>query len=331
MTAMRLQKIWRLCGWVTGSCLLAAGHLAAAAAEPMAPWPQRPVTLIVPFVAGGGTDTFARLLAPELSAVIGQAVVIDNAAGAGGTLGTRKLLQSVPDGHVLMYGGISETVLIPQSNPAAGYRPQDLQAVSIIASTPLVLATRKNFPARSLDAMVKLARLSPMKYTYGSSGVGSYGHLMFEAMARQQGIQLLHVPYKGSSQMLADMASGQIDLALTNLPSAAPYAKTHKVELLAVSAPQRLAEWPNLPTFAESPTFTQAPISIWGGVFAPRDLPPETALKINAAFTQALKDVALRAKLAQLGITLEKPRSPSESQTFYERQLRQYQPLTTTP
>lgn len=328
---MRLQKIWRLCGWVVGCCLLAAGHLAAAAAEPTASWPQRPITLIIPFVAGGATDTFARLVAPELSAVIGQNVVIDNAVGAGGALGARKLVQSAPDGHVLMYGGISETVLIPQSNPAAGYRPQDLQAVSIIAATPLVLATRKDFPARNLDAVVKLARLSPMKYTYGSSGVGSYGHLMFEAMARQQGIQLLHVPYKGSSQMLADMASGQIDLALTSLPSAVPYAKAHLVELLAVSAPQRLADWPSLPTFAESPALTQAPISVWGGVFAPRHLPPETAQKINAAFTNALRDEALRAKLTQLGITLEKPRSPSESQAFYERQLRQYQPLATAP
>lgn len=328
---MRLQKIWRLGHWVVGCCLLAAGHLSAAAAEPMPLWPQRPVTLIVPFVAGGGTDTFARLLAPKLSAVIGQTVVIDNVVGAGGTIGARKLVQSVPDGHVLMYGGISETVLIPQSGQSAGYRPEDLQAVSIIGSTPLVLAARKDFVARNLDALLKLARLSPMKYTYGSAGVGSYGHLMFEAMARKQGIQLLHVPYKGSSQMLTDMASGQIDLALTNLPSAAPYSQAQMINLLGVSTPQRLADWPKLPTFAESSGWAQETVSIWGGVFAPRGLAPETALKINAAFTNTLKNDALRAQLAQMGITLEKSRNPSESQTFYERQIRQYQPLVNAP
>ncbi len=327
---MRLQKIWRLGHWVVGCCLLAAGHLSAAAAEPMPLWPQRPVTLIVPFVAGGGTDTFARLLAPKLSAVIGQTVVIDNVVGAGGTIGARKLVQSVPDGHVLMYGGISETVLIPQSGQSAGYRPEDLQAVSIIGSTALVLVARKDFPARSLDDMVKLARSAPMKYTYGSAGVGSYGHLMFEAMARKQGIQLLHVPYKGSSQMLTDMASGQIDLALTNMPSAAPFAKSQAIDLLAVSAPKRLTDWPSLPTFAESSSLTKEQTTIWGGVFAPRGLPNEIALKINNAFANTLKDEDLREKLNHLGITLEAPRSPRESQSFYDNQIRQYQPLART-
>lgn len=323
---MSLRKMGLVCGWVLAAC-----HLTAMALGPTESWPQRPVTIIVPFVAGGGTDTFARLLTPELSAVIGQPVLIENVAGAGGTIGARKLTQAAPDGHVLMYGGISETVLIPQTSQTAGYNSLDLQALAIIGSTPLVLATRKDFPARDMDAMVKLARSSPMKYTYGSAGVGSYGHLMFEAFARKQGIQLLHVPYKGSSQLLTDMVSGQIDLTLTNLPSVLPFARANMVNILAVSTPQRLADWPNLPTFAESAALAQVPISIWGGVFAPRGLTPETALKINAAFTKALKNEQLRAKLAQLGITLEKPRSLNESQMFYERQVRQYQPLAITP
>lgn len=276
-------------------------------------------------------DMAARLLLPELSAVIGQTVVIDNVVGAGGSIGARKLIQSAPDGHVLMYGSISETVLIPQTSPAVGYRTQDLQAVSIIGSTPLVLAARKDFPARNIDALVKLARLSPLKYSYGSSGVGSYGHLMFEAMARKQGIRLLHVPYKGNSQILADMVSGQIDLALASLPSAIPYAKANMVELLGVSAPQRLTDWPKLPTFSESSTLEQEHFSMWGGVFAPRGLAPEIALKINTAFSKVLDDEQIRAKLTYLGITLEKPKSPFESQRFYERQVRHYQGLVNTP
>jgi len=325
MTAMNLRKVALLCSWLLATCPLAGW-----AAQPSSAWPQHPVTLIVPFVAGGATDTFARLLAPDLSAVIGQAMVIENVAGAGGALGARKLVNATPDGHVLMYGGISETVLIPQNSPSAGYQPQDLQAVSIVASTPLVLATRKNFPAHSPDAMVKLARLSPMKYSYGSSGVNSYGHLMFEALARKHGLALLHVPYKGSSQMLTDMASGQIDVTLTSLPSALPFAKSGLIELLGVSTHQRLSDWPQLPTFSES-ALAQEPIAIWGGVFAPRGLAAEVALKINAAFSTALKDETLRAKLMQHGILLEKPRSPSESQSFYERQVRQYPPLANAP
>ena len=323
---MSLRKMGLVCGWVLAAC-----HLTAMALGPTESWPQRPVTIIVPFVAGGGTDTFARLLTPELSAVIGLPVLIENVAGAGGTIGARKLTQAAPDGHVLMYGGISETVLIPQNSQTAGYNSLDLQALSIIGSTPLVLATRKDFPASSLDAMVKLVRSSPMKYTYGSAGVGSYGHLMLEALARRQGLQLLHVPYKGSSQLLTDMASGQIDLTLTNLTAVQPFAKARRVNLLGISTPQRLPDWPDLPTFAESSASAQESISIWGGVFAPRGLAPETAQKINAAFTQTLKNEALRAKLGQLGIKLEKPRSHRESETFYEQQVRLYQPLATGP
>lgn len=319
---MNFHKIFLLWGWALASC-----HLSANATEPSSPWPQRPITMIVPFVAGGATDTVARLLSPRLSATIGQPVVVENVVGASGTLGARKLTQSTPDGHVLMYGGLSETVLIPQGGQRVGYQPQDLLAVAILASTPVVLAVRKNFPGRSLDAMIQLARAAPMKYTYGSAGVGSYGHLMLEAIAHQQGMELLHVPYKGSSQMLVDMASGQIDLALTSMPSAVAYATSHRIDLLAVSAPQRLTDWPSLPTFAESSSLGKAQITIWGGLFAPRGLPGEIALKINHAFAKVLKDEDIRAKLSHLGITVEAPRSPSESQTFYDSQIRQYQPL----
>ncbi len=323
---MSLHKIALLWG-----CVLAAYHLSANATDHSAPWPQRPITMIVPFVAGGATDTVARLLSPRLSATTGQPVIVENVVGASGTLGARKLAQSMPDGHVLMYGGISETVLIPQGTQSVGYQSQDLLPVAILASTPVVLAARKNFPARSLDAMIKLARTSPMKYTYGSAGVGSYGHLMFEAIARKQGIELLHVPYKGSSQMLTDMASGQIDLALTSMPSAIPYATSQMIDLLAVSAPQRLTGWHSLPTFAESSSLAKEQIAIWGGIFAPRGLSNEIALKINFAFAKVLKDEDLRAKLTHLGVTLEAPRSPRESQTFYDSQIRQYQPLARTP
>lgn len=323
---MSLHKIALLWG-----CVLAACHLSASATEPSAPWPQRPITMIVPFVTGGATDVVARLLSPKLSAITGQAVIVENVVGASGAVGTRKLVQSAPDGHVLMYGGISETVLTPLSNKSAGYRPDALQAVAIMGTTPLVMATRKKLPASSLDSMVKLARSSPMKYTYGSSGAGTYGHLMLEALARKQGLQLLHVPYKGSSQMLTDLASGHIDLALTSLPSALPYTLANKIDLLAVSTSQRLPDWPRLPTFAESAAWPQEHISIWGGVFAPRGLPPQTALKINAAFTQALQDEALRTTLAKLGVVLDEPRSPNESQAFYEQQVRLYQALATAP
>lgn len=226
---------------VTGVGLIfSALSLQASPAQATRTWPQRPVTLIVPFGVGGATDQFARLLAPRLSAVIGQPVVIDNVAGAGGAMGIRKLLDMKPDGHALVLGGITETVLVPLNHQGSGYKPQDLQAVSIIGSTPLVMVKRKQFPAAHLNDMVKLASSSPMKYTFGSTGTGSYGHLIFEKLAQDHDVKLLHVPYKGAGQMMSDLASGQIDLALTSLPSALPYAKSGFIELLGVSSPQRL-------------------------------------------------------------------------------------------
>jgi len=321
ITAMRLRKIFLLMG-----LLFTGSHLAAITSDPQRTWPQRPVTLIVPFGAGGASDQFARLLAPKLSTFIGQSVVIENVAGAGGSLGVRQLINKEADGHVLLLGGISETVLIPLCNQSAGYKPQDLQAISILATTPLVLAARKDFPATDFDTLVKLTRLSPMKYTYGSAGVCSYGHLMFEALARDKGIRLLHVPYKGGNQLLGDMASGQIDLALTSWPSALPYMKTNKIDLLSLDTTEGLTDRPKLPTFAEVSISSSAQISLWGGVFAPRRLPAPIAIEINDAFSKTLKDESLRTKLAGLGIILNFA-EPNNSQSFYENQVRQYQRL----
>lgn len=323
---MKAVKRWLVCG-----LLLLAGPLAALAEGVPSAWPQRPVSLIVPFMAGGATDTFARLVAPKLSQVIGQPVLIQNVVGAGGAIGARKLSRAAPDGHVLMYGGISETILIPLGSTAADYSPQDLQAVSIVASTPLVLAKRRNLHVADMDALIQLLRSSPQKYSYGSPGVGSYGHFMVEALARKQGLQLLHVPYKGSSHMLTDLAAGHIDFALTSLTSAVPLARDQKIDLMGISAPRRLPEWPGLPVFSESPAFAPLQISVWGGVFAPRGLPPEVAVRINAAVSKALEDEPLRLNLSRLGISLEKRRSPIESQEFFEAQVRQYQQLGPIP
>ena len=202
-----------------------------------------------------------------------------------------------------------------------------MQAVSILASTTLVLAARKDFPVSDLEALIKLIRLSPTKYTYGSAGLCSYGHLMFEALARENGIRPLHVPYKGSNQMLADMAGGRIDLAFTSLPSVLPYLKANKIGVIGDNTTQGVSDWSKLPTFAEFSMPLAAQISLWGGVFAPRNLPPPIAKEINTAFAETLKDEQIRSKLAELGIVLEIPRNPKNSQSFYESQVRQYQKL----
>ncbi len=294
-------------------------------------WPSRPVTLIVPFVIGGASDTVARLLAPELSAVIGQPVVVKNWAGAGGSIAARQLTRLAPDGHVLMFAGLSETVLIPLSQPTAGYSPQDLQPIFIVGSTPLALAVRTKFPAHDIDSWVQIARANPMKFSYGSNGLGSYGHLMLQTLAHRLGLEMLYVPYKGSSQMLNDLAGGQIDLALVSLPSVLPYVNSDKVKLLGVSSATRMVDTGQTPTFHESSALAPYQISVWGGIFAPQAIPDEVAVRINTAFALVLRNSKIREGLIRIGAQPDQPRSLSESRLFFMRQIEQFHPLTSHP
>jgi tripartite-type tricarboxylate transporter receptor subunit TctC len=254
-------------------------------------------------------------------------VLVKNWAGAGGAIAARQLTRLAPDGHVLMFAGLSETVLIPLSQATAGYAPQDLQAISIVGSTPLVLAARTDFPADKIDSWVEISRANPRKFSYGSAGVGSYGHLMLEALAHRLGIEMLHVPYKGSGQMLNDLAGGQIDLTLTSLPSALPYARSEKIKLLGISSLTRMMELGQTPTFRESIALANSQISIWGGIFAPQGIPSEVAAKINSAFTQVLRNSKIQENLIRIGSQPDHPRSPSESQLFFEQQIHQYSSL----
>jgi tripartite-type tricarboxylate transporter receptor subunit TctC len=290
-------------------------------------WPSRPVTLIVPFVPGGASDKVARLLAPEFSAVIGQPVLVKNLAGAGGSIAARQLTRLEPDGYVLMFAGPSETVLIPLNQPAVGYSPQDLQPISIVGSTPLALAVPTNFPAKDIDDWVRITRTKPMKFSFGSTGIGSFGHLVMGALVHQLGLDVLHVPYKGSSQLLNDLAGGQIELAVTSLASALPYANSEKIKLIGISSPTRLEEISQTPTFHESITLANSQISIWGGVFAPKGVPDLIAVKINNAFAQVLRNPKIREKLINMGSQPDQQRNLYETQLFFEKQIDQYRSL----
>ncbi len=310
--------------------LLLACSASSVVSSQIQSWPRQPVKIIVPFVTGGASDTVARLLAPELSATIGQPVLVENLVGAGGAIAAKKLTRSAPDGYTLMYGGISETVLIPSSQVSAGYAPQDLQAVSILGSTPLALAVRANFPASNIDSLVQFSRSNPLKLSYGSSGVGSYGHLLVEGLEHQLGLEMLHIPYKGSGQMLNDLAGGQIDMALTSLASAMPYFRAGKIRLLGVSSSARLVESGETPTFHESSALANSQISIWAGIFSPQGLPSDIGLRINDAFAKVLQNRKVRDRLINLGTQPDRSRSPSESQAFFEQQIQQYRSLATT-
>lgn len=287
-------------------------------------WPYKTLTFIIPFPPGGTIDRVARLLAPELSELTGKPVVIDNVSGAAGALGVRKLIQANPDGHVLMYGGISETLLIPLTEASAGYSPEDLQAVSVLGSSPLVLVARPDFPARTVDEFIDRAKARPGMFTYASAGYGSYGHLMFRALSQQSGIDLLHVPYRGAAPLLVELSSGITDVALATLSSALPYVAQHKLVVLGVASGTRTAHLPEVPTFDESKVLQDFQIKLWAGVFAPRKLPADVAVKINQIFETPLKKPELRARLNASGIDVDASKTAAQSQKYFESQIKKY-------
>lgn len=297
-------------------------------ASAQAPGPSSHVTLLVSFTAGGSADTVARTLAPELSSLLNKPVIVNNIAGAGGALGVRKLLTSPANGSTLLFGGVSETLLIPLGNPHVGYKPEDLMAISIVGTTPMVLAVRPDLPTRDLNEFTQVAKAAPMKLSHATSGEGSHAHLMFNALSRQKGFELLHIPYKGNNQILVDLASGQIDAALTNLVAAAPFIEAHRIKPLAISSVERVPNFATVPTLLELGIAN--PITLWAGLFASKDLDKATAQKINAAMNQMLNNPALRQRLQRLGISVNKAASLDESQRFFADQIHQSRDVTSS-
>lgn len=310
--------------WLFGAWSI--GHVKA---QPV--WPVKPVTLVVPFPAGGSSDVTARVLAPTLSEVIRQSVIVENIIGAGGVIGVRKVLRALPDGHVLLLGGISETLLIPLSTSGIDYVPEDLRAISFMGSTPVALVARASLPAISVDAFVDDARSASPSLIYGSTGLGSYSHLMFEALMQRAQIQLLHVPYKGSSQMLVDLQAGRIDVSLISLPAALAILNNGKIKILGVGAAEAPHALPDAGLFRESKYFSQIPEPLWGAVFGSHGLTDATVRSIQNAFEQVLQKPKVKTQLHQLGIQVNPPGMAAESKQKFQRLIQDFRKIVTSP
>jgi len=301
MTSRRLNR--RALGRWTALALAAAAALPAFA---QGSFPDKPIKLVIPFPPGGTSDITGRVLADALSKELGQPVVVDNKGGAGGSVGARLVAESKADGYTLLLGTSSTN-----GTNSAVYKNLTYDAVKSftpitrIVSVPGVLSVNKNFPAKTYADFAKLVSAQPGKFSYASSGNGGATHMAMEYYKTLSGMKVVHVPYRGTGPALNDVIGGQVEMIYDTLASSMPHIKSGSLVPMALAAPQRLKELPNVPTLGEL-GLKSANEGFWNGVLAPAGLPPEVLATLHGAIVRALRTESVREKYAAAGaLTVE--------------------------
>lgn len=264
-------------------------------------YPTRPLRFIVPFPPGGGNDTMARMIGNKLAAALGQQVVIDNRAGAGGVIGAEMAARAAPDGYTLFLGGVASHGIVPNLNPKVGYDPiGDFAPVSLIASAPLILVVHPAVPATSVKELVQLAKARPGQLNFASNGTGGSSHLAAELFKISTGTDMVHVPYKGLTPALTDLLSGQVQLMFSSTVAMLPQVRAGRLRPLALTSAKRSAAIPDLPTVGESglPGYETAS---WYGVLAPAGTANFIVERLNREIAKAVQMPDITARLISEG------------------------------
>jgi tripartite-type tricarboxylate transporter receptor subunit TctC len=281
--------------------VLCSVAVAGAAHAQQAAYPSKQVRLILPFAPGGPSDIVGRVLSQKLSEQMGQQVVTDNRAGAGGNLGLELAAKAPADGYTLVVS--SPTMAIsPSLYKKLNYDPQkDFAPISLVANIPNIMLVHNSVPAKSVKDFIELARRSPGKLNYGSSGAGSTTHLSSEILSNVAKIKMVHVPYKGQGLALTGLMSGQVDMMIMSVPGAQPMVQANRVRPLAVLADKRVASLPNVPTTGEAGV-QDFVVNVWFGVLAPANTPREIVNRVNSEIAKALAAPDVRERFAGAGI-----------------------------
>jgi len=264
-------------------------------------YPTKPVRMIVPFPAGGATDIVGRLVAQKLSESWGHQVIVDNRGGAGGTIGSEVAAKSPPDGYTILIGTSSTHAVAPSLYSKLGYDPvRDFAPVTLIANATILLVVHPSVPAKDVRQLIALAKRQPNALSFASSGNGGISHLVGEHFKSVAGIEMLHVPYKGDTPALIDLASGQVHLMFGTAVSFLPYVKSRRLNALAVTNPKRSPIVPDVPTVAESGLAGFEALQ-WFGVLAPAGTPRELVTRLNGDIIKTLRLPDVRERMAALG------------------------------
>jgi tripartite-type tricarboxylate transporter receptor subunit TctC len=280
---------------------IVAGALALLAAGAHAQtYPAKPIRWIVPFPPGGSTDLLARVVGQKLTESWGQTVVVENRGGAGGTVGAAEAAKATPDGYTLFMGAIHHTIAT-SAYPKLPYDFQrDFAPITVVAIVPNVLVVNPSIPAKTVPELIAHAKANPGKLTYGSAGMGTAHHLIGEVFNSRAGVDILHVPYKGSAPAIADLIGGQVSIMYDTVASCLPHVKAGKIRALAVATAKRSSALPDVPTIAEAalPGFE---VTTWFGALAPAKTPKELVAKLNAEIVRILALPDVRKRLLDAG------------------------------
>jgi tripartite-type tricarboxylate transporter receptor subunit TctC len=308
--------------------LLLAGSAAIAAPAAAQDYPNRPITLIVPFAAGGSSDVNARLIAEQMSASLGQRIIIENIGGAGGTLALTRVAQASPDGYTLVQGNSGTNTAVYLFYPDVKFTPVDFAPIGMFTKSSAAVAIRKDFPARSLAEFIAYAKQNPGKINVGHSGVGSQNYLFCKAFIHAANIDVTLVGYRGGGPALNDLIGGQIDGLCDSTASVTPSIQSGLVRGIALGSKTRLAHLPEVPTSAEA-GLPQFEISGWYALFAPKGTPAPIVAKLNAAMRTAVANPDYRKRLDDLGSSPadDEEMSPDYMQSFVPREISKFRAL----
>ena len=310
------RRFW--CG--TASLLALLGWGAHAHAQPADAFPTRQVRIVVPFPAGGATDITARAVADKLASKWGQPVVIDNKPGAGGNLGSDLVAKAAPDGHTLVLGVTGSHSINTTLYKKMPYHPlNDFEPLTQATIYPNAIVVHPQVPASNLQELIALVKKDPTSYSYGSDGNGTASHLGMEILKARSGMQITHVPYKGSAPMMNDLLGGTLPVGITGLPALQPHIKSGKLKLIAITTAQRAPGMPDARTVAEQ-GFAGYAAAPWAGFFAPKGTPKPVVDKLAVDLAEALRQPDVTQRMLELGSTIVANR-PDEFRSFVARQI----------